>query len=232
MGEVETRFLREVGTRASLRVYWGEDDCPNSYGLGRPGIHNVVRFLADSATREDWDLGGKPEQYPASSWPTQCAHCAAAVPPRVAPIPCDCGTVGCTRLPPGAPVYQVFHRRLYQPITGADRLIRDEFCPGDMYWGDWYSCAEGGTCPYCWTNCTGKHLMIELPNGRTWDVGSRASNCTLPEETTHRCWIIEGDPERDRITISKNGHTCNAGGGSIQAGDYHGVLQGGILRAC
>lgn len=241
MSEIETRFLREVGTRAYLRVFWGETkyengalvhgDCANGYGRGGPGIHNAQIWIADSSTIADWEMAGSADQYPRASFPTKCDHCDAVVPPEPARIPCDCGTPNCTRAPSGAPQYQVHRRRLYEPSSG-DRRVRDEFEGGDMYWGDWYGCSENGPCPAGWTNCSGKHLMIELPNGRIWDVGSRASNCTLPEDTEHRCWVLEGDPERDRITVSKSGKTCSAGGGSIQAGDYHGVLTSGVLRKC
>ena len=69
--------------------------------------------------------------------------------------------------------------------------------------------------------------MCKLPNGREWDIDSRCSNCTLPDDRIHRCWVRHGEPPN--IHVDKNGHTCSAGAGSILAGDYHGFLHNGEL---
>lgn len=98
--------------------------------------------------------------------------------------------------------------------------------PGDMYWQPHYY--DSQDCwPSGWTNCPGVHLNVMLPNRHSWDIDSRASNCTLPTETTHRCWIREGTPPK--VTAGKAGHTCSAGAGSIRSGDYHGFLRDGVL---
>lgn len=89
--------------------------------------------------------------------------------------------------------------------------------PGCMFYT---KCSD---CP--WDNCDGRHLMATCPNGDVWDIDGRASNCTMPEERTHRCWVRHGEPPD--ITVDKNGHTCSAGAGSIATGDYHGFLQNG-----
>ena len=73
----------------------------------------------------------------------------------------------------------------------------------------------------------GPHLVVILPNGQPWNIDSRASNCTLPYDYEHRCWVRHGEPPN--ITVDKNGLTCAAGAGSIMAGDYHGFLQNGAL---
>lgn len=101
--------------------------------------------------------------------------------------------------------------------------------PGDMYWADWLRGGHSDTCWY-WDNCPGPHLQVVLPNSHHWDIDSRASNCTLPDERTHRCWIREGDPPN--VTAGKAGHTCAAGAGSILSGDYHGFLRNGQLDPC
>lgn len=98
--------------------------------------------------------------------------------------------------------------------------------PGDMYWQPHYYDQED-CWPARWTNCPGVHLSVVLPNGDKWDIDSRATNCTLPDETTHRCWIREGEPPK--VTAGKAGHTCSAGAGSIRSGDYHGFLRDGVL---
>lgn len=85
-------------------------------------------------------------------------------------------------------------------------------------------------CPSGWSNCTGTHVHVMLPNGISWDVMGRASNCGSPDDTTHRCWVLVGHPEHpETLHVSKDGETCAAGAGSIAAGDYHGFLQHGKL---
>lgn len=73
----------------------------------------------------------------------------------------------------------------------------------------------------------GPQLMVICPNGSPWNIDSRASNCTMPYDYSHRCWVRTGTPPK--VTVDKGGHTCAAGAGSIMAygprdvGDYHGV---------
>lgn len=69
-------------------------------------------------------------------------------------------------------------------------------------------------------------LCVQTPGG-VWQIDSRASNCGLPYDYDHRCWVRHGDPPN--ITVDKDGKTCAAGAGSIQCGTYHGFLQGGAL---
>lgn len=93
--------------------------------------------------------------------------------------------------------------------------------------GDWciLKHVEGEKCP-SWDNCEG-HFYVVLPNGILIDLGGRASNCTLPNDRTHRCWVISG--EAPKFTAGKNGPTCSAGAGSILVRDYHGFLINGEL---
>jgi len=77
----------------------------------------------------------------------------------------------------------------------------------------------------------GPQLTVVCPNGSQWTIDSRASNCTMPYDYAHRCWVRHGDPLTEPVTVDKNGLTCAAGGGSIQAGDYHGFLTNGVLTA-
>jgi hypothetical protein len=72
----------------------------------------------------------------------------------------------------------------------------------------------------------GPHLIVMTPGGQ-WNIDSRASNCTLPYDYEHRCWVRHGEPPN--ITVDKQGLTCTAGAGSIQCGDYHGFLVAGAL---
>lgn len=209
---MKARLIHEIGTRAWLRAYWGghvydeqlkksvllPDHCPNSYGSGKPGSHNAQTHLVDSAKIADWALGGSPEDYPAERWPTRCEHCGA-------PVPADA-------------LRHIYHNRLYDTPSG-----RPE--PGDLFWAPWYHDPKRGFCP--WENCHDPrgHLIAILPNGHPWDIDTRASNCTMPEDKTHRCWVRRGEPPD--ITAGKGGHTCSAGAGSIAVTGYHGFLQNG-----
>lgn len=113
--------------------------------------------------------------------------------------------------------------RIYNTASGKPE-------PGDLYYADWLDCSEREKCVYKWTNCTGKHLYAVLPNGSMWDINSRANNCTMPEDTTHRCWVRHG--EVPDIHVDKQGHTCAAGAGSIVSGNYHGFLIKGHFIDC
>lgn len=109
---------------------------------------------------------------------------------------------------------QVLQKRMYDTASG-------DLEPGAMFWNDWLP--EN----YYWDNHIGAHLTVVLPNGREWNIDARASNCTIPDDRLHRCWVRHGlAPE---ITVDKSGHTCSAGGGSILIEDYHGFLRNGHL---
>jgi hypothetical protein len=90
---------------------------------------------------------------------------------------------------------------------------------GAMYFAWW----EAGNPNYPDTG----PLYAICPGGHPWNIDGRASNCTMPNDNEHKCWIRHGEPPK--ITVDKNGNTCQAGAGSIQAGDYHGFLQNGMF---
>ncbi|TAL46450.1 MAG: hypothetical protein EPN91_00220, partial [Salinibacterium sp.] len=223
-----TRFLKPVGTRAYLRIYWGgpaeyvvageaADPCPNGYGKGHVGIHNAQVHLMDSPVCNDWELGGSASEYDESRWPTTCDHCPAQAPPQTVHKRC-CAAPDCTQTRPVV-MRQVFRRTLYE-VQGESppvQRIRAELEIGDMYYATWFDCEQrAGNCHHGWINCDGKHLMVVLPNGREWDVSGRASNCTLKDDNVHRCWVRHGDPESGNVHVDKAGLTCSAGAGSIQ----------------
>lgn len=107
--------------------------------------------------------------------------------------------------------------RLYDTASG-----RPE--PGDLFFEP---CNLHSPC-FHWDNCDGMHLHAILPTGEEWDIDSRANNCALKDERTHRCWVREGVPPD--VTAGKGGHTCAAGAGSIQTARYHGFLRGGAFE--
>ena len=109
-------------------------------------------------------------------------------------------------------IKQIHQKRLYDTPSG-------DLEPGCLYWNTWYPKN------FFWDNHDGPHLMAVLPNNNHWNIDSRASNCTMPDDKIHRCWVRHG--EVPNITVDKNGNTCQAGGGSIEVRDYHGFLQNG-----
>lgn len=96
--------------------------------------------------------------------------------------------------------------------------------PGCLFWADQH---PDRPCYSRWENCDGLHLHAVLPNGRQWDIDSRANNCGSPQDGQHRCWIRHGEPPA--VHVDKAGLTCTAGAGSIAAGDYHGFLHHGTF---
>lgn len=206
---MKARFAKEIGTRAWLRIYWGED-CPNNGGTRRKGYHNAQVHLGDTTALHDWKFMGEPPDYAGDPrWPVKCDHCSATVP------------AGATK--------QVFRKTIYDTPSGGLE-------PGCLFWATWFTThnANGNpiseTCVFHETGCNGHHLHAILPNGHEWDIDGRASNCTLPNDRVHRCWVRHGEPPD--VTVDKAGRTCSAGGGSIMAGDYHGFLRNGEFISC
>lgn len=231
------RFIRQYGQRVWLRIYWEEGECK----LGS-GYHNAMRHLFDTDVVDPPDRpGGKVSDYPTEWWPTHCEDCGTPVPPMPELVMCACGC-GEQVEPPGlpklSPKRQVFAKTLYATPDaswiGMPRV-------GDCYYADWYGCAERkGDCVHGWTNCNGCHVIIHVPNpggftkpgyeeGHWWDVNGRASNCTLPDDTLHRCWVVHGAPEQENLHVDKAGLTCDAGAGSLDTGRWHGHCLGGEL---
>lgn len=76
----------------------------------------------------------------------------------------------------------------------------------------------------------GKTLAVRIPGNYTWIVDDRCSNCTLPNDKEHRCWVRHGSVEDGTLHVDKNGLTCSAGAGSIIGPDgWHGFLHHGHL---
>jgi hypothetical protein len=124
---------------------------------------------------------------------------------------------------------QYFPESLYR-VQGTDTLVTLRNAPaGSMWYATWLEESNWPTGP------DGRVLIVRLPNGSDWTIDSRASNCTLKEDTVHRCWVRHGTPPE--INVDKNGHTCQAGGGSISSREgkpdyYHGFLRNGFLEEC
>lgn len=219
---MQTRFIVQAGVRASLRIYWGNMECPSCLGTGTYGYHNAQLHVADVMDPTARNVGGDPEDYVDSCWPVKCDHCDAAV-------PLDGVANG---ISDHVPRRQVFNQTLY---ATPDRSWIGYPQPGDLYYATWSHWGDPSRCLY-WSNCAEPHLICILPNGKTWDLMSRASNCTMPDDKQHRCWVRHGDPSKgELVTVDKNSSvrsTCAAGAGSIVSGDYHGFLHNGKLLSC
>ncbi len=137
-------------------------------------------------------------------------------PAHMWPKTCD----RCGEAVPENATRQVYRERYFDCPGGRPQ-------PGDLYVVELHK--PDFPCPSGWENCDGKHLIAVLPNGFLWDIDGRGDNCPKPEEGTHRCWVRHGDPPN--ITVDKNGDTCDAGCGSVLAGDWHGFLTNGIFEA-
>lgn len=143
------------------------------------------------------------------------------------PLSCGCGYAFTAE-----DHWQDWQELLYRRTdTGEHVSLRDHVSaggpasapPGAM-WDAWWM-------PDSWRGPDGIALMVRCPNGSDWHVDGRASNCTLPDDDAHKCWVRHGDPRTEPVTVDKDGVTCAAGAGSIVAGDYHGFLQNGVLTA-
>ncbi len=134
------------------------------------------------------------------------------------PERCSCGYAFTDADP-----YQVFEDVLYAPKgeVGAAAFPLRNAPPGAMWFSATDPCHHEPRCS--------EHLIVVCPDGASWSIDSRATNCALPDDRVHRCWVHSGEPTR--ITVDKNGRTCAAGGGSIQTPGYHGFLINGSFTA-
>jgi hypothetical protein len=118
---------------------------------------------------------------------------------------------------------QLFTDTIYKDAAGNEYSLREPV-PG-MMWDAWWN-HDVPT----WCGPDGKSLHVVCPDGHTWCIDSRCSNCGRPQDNVHKCWVRHGEPPN--ITVDKNGHTCSAGAGSIQTPNWHGFLRNGELVVC
>jgi hypothetical protein len=180
---------------------------------GKYSYHNVQKFLDEIEvpipieTYEDDErmISGQPDYGLKSEFPTLC----------------ECGFAFSES---GA--YQLTTERLYQNEETGECYELAELPPGAIYLADWM--LHSGSDVF--RGPDGHSLIVILPNRHPWTIDGPANNCTMPGDTTHKCWIRHGMVPL--ITVDKVGHTCAAGGGSIQSGNYHGFLRNGYLEEC
>jgi hypothetical protein len=186
-------------TKHYLRRYTPSDraKCPGPYGY-----HNARNFLdvveKDAAKIESSELTYHRDH---QLWPTHCS-CGYEFTPE--------------------DEYQVFTDAMYLRTDTREEMSLLEAPPGAMWNAHWMADHPMFTGP------DGRCLVVRLPNGHDWMIDGEASNCTNPEDFRsggHKCWVRHGEPPY--LTVDKNGKTCNAGGGSILSGSYHGFLRNG-----
>lgn len=126
--------------------------------------------------------------------------------------------------------WQLFRRDIYvRPDTGQEFTL-DEADVGACYNATWIS--ESREAGGFMTGADGRSLFVKCPDGHLWCIDARASNCTLPDDKAHKCWVRHGRPEDGDLHVDKNGVTCAAGAGSIDTGKWHGFLHHGGLVEC
>lgn len=196
-------FMVEPGARAypMLRRYSnapeGTRPCP-----GPMGYHNAdgprVGILEARVVENHWrwDKFSTPRNDP--RWPAKCDHCDYRF--------------------TESDEFQDFVETMWVDMAGKEYSLRHPV-PGMMWDAFW--------CHDSPTNCgpDGKSIHVICPDGSQWCIDSRASNCTMPDDNVHKCWIRHGEPPN--LTVDKAGHTCSAGAGSIAVPGYHGFLQNG-----
>jgi len=212
-------LLTQVPTvRLSLRRYRSAAGksvvpCPNM--PGEYSYHDVMAHLTDFG----WPVRALGET---ENWNHHVDH--ELTPPKDDarwPTHCSCGLQFSK-----SDTWDAFTERLYSRSDTGELVTLREAPVGAIWQADWYLNKETGRYGWDWDNLTEPPLVVRTPGGE-WGIDSRASNCTMPNERTHRCWVRHGN--LPNITVDKNGHTCAAGAGSIMCGNYHGFLHNGYL---
>lgn len=187
--------------RRSLRRFrWSSTPCQKtgSYCNAHTALDEVTSTIVDG----HWDFGPDPKiPHDDPRWPKNCEACGYAFTHE--------------------DEYQVFHDPLWRdPKTGFIYSRRDNpvGMMYDAFWNHDYK-------PWCGPD--GKSIHVICPDGHDWCIDSECSNCTMPEDKVHKCWVRHGEPPM--LTVDKNGFTCKAGAGSIQTPTWHGFLTNGIL---
>lgn len=188
-------------------VFSDREKCP-----GPSGYHSAMTLIGEEPivwceTPESTQLrrviAERSSRQPAADdprWPVKCEHCDYLF------------------TPDGE--YQLFGRQLYRRQDTGEIMTLDDAPDGAMWYADWMR----GIGP------DGRYLMARVPGGSDWAIDGRASNCDMPDDNEHRCWVRHGEPPN--ITVDKNGNTCHAGGGSIQTSNWHGHLVNGEFIPC
>lgn len=184
----------------------GMNCCPAGFGY-----HNADVFIGEVIADESPTCKRERETESDPRWPTKCDHCDYVFAED--------------------DEWQVFYECVYVSGDGREMTLRDRV-PGACWDAEWfYKDSDGNPEPGRRVGPDGRFLIAVCPNGHEWMIDYRASNCTMPDDDEHRCWVRHGRPEDGTLHVDKNGLTCAAGAGSIIAGDYHGFLHDGKFTA-
>ena len=163
--------------------------------------HNAMSRIEDRTGSSN--ASGDLHTHDDPRWPTKCEKCDYIFQPQ--------------------DEWQLFTSTIYRcDETGEEMTLRDAK-PGAMWYATWMEGYKD------WCGPDGHCLVVMTPGGE-WMIDSRASNCTMPKDNEHKCWVRHG--VAPLITVDKNGKTCAAGAGSIMCGSYHGFLRNGHLENC
>lgn len=228
-----TCFWLEPTDRAQvgLRRYVSADGAPCPLMPGKYSYHQALLILGETGLvpypdRDAIPPGQRSHYYelqgggfgvPDFTWPAHDdPRWPAACVCGYEFAPCACDGIPCREGAPAA-AYQDWHEALYRHADTGELITLRDAPDGAMWDAYWYGCKGPD----------GRSLVAKCPGGHDWMIDGRASNCTMPDDSEHRCWVRHGEPPV--ITVDKNGLTCQAGAGSIQAGDYHGFLRNGVF---
>ena len=201
--DVQCFFLAKTNLfRRSLRRFtYCDDNICRETPCGKYG-HDASMILIPSLEIPDLgEMGGRgDDEHPHDDphWPVHCQKCEYKF------LTGD--------------EWQRHDERLYRRSDNGELTTLQESPVGALYYADWL----GG---HQWRGPDGHVLYAKCPDGHTWNIDSRANNCTLPHDDIHRCWVRHG--EVPNITVDKCGITCTAGAGSIQTANWHGFLRDG-----
>lgn len=191
----------------SLRVY---EDGPCSAMSGGASYHNCISEKVGTLK--------SPPNKPTESVPSPDE---LRYDPRW-PTVCTCGHVFSAKAQ-----RQVWTDRVYRRSDTGAELEGTKTAPAGAVWNAWWFGERDH-----WSGQDGRSLICRLPDGGDWMIDGPASNCTMPDDSTHKCWVRHGSPEDGTLHVDKNGHTCAAGAGSIATPGYHGFLHQGRLTQC
>jgi hypothetical protein len=157
----------------------------------------------------------------------EAAHVADFAPddPRW-PTACVCGRVYEAR-----DEWQVWQETIYRTNDGREMTWRDAPVGAmkDAFWLPDHSTTineygEGKPGPRrSHIGQDGLALVVKVP-GTEVMPDEKASNCTLPQDGEHKCWVRHGDARKDECHVDKIGLTCAAGAGSFVTRDWHGFI--------
>jgi hypothetical protein len=173
----------------------------SSEPLSKGHFHNAMVLIDTVADSNNVIRMGRGKFAGDPRWPTKCETCDYQF--------------------SDADAAQVFYASLYRRTDTGEEMTLHDAPPGAIWDAHWLHDMKGMVGP------DGLSLVAVCPGGSHWHIDGRASNCTLPGDLVHKCWVRHGTPPD--LTVDKNGLTCAAGAGSIATPNWHGFLRSGFF---